>query len=112
MPGATEAEISGYEIHAGVTRGPALDRPALQLSQGPDGAISDDGLILGSYLHGLFESPSACTALLGWAGLSDAQPEDYLALREAAIERLADAVEQHLDTARLLSLLELKAVST
>jgi adenosylcobyric acid synthase len=31
---------------------------------------------------------------------------DMQALREAAIDRLADAVEAHLDTARLLMILE------
>ena len=43
-------------------------------------------------------------ALLRWAGLADVQSVDYHALREADIERLADLVEQHLDTARLREL--------
>lgn len=33
--------------------------------------------ILGTYLHGLFDSPSACAALLSWAGLKDARGQDY-----------------------------------
>jgi len=103
-----DAAITGYEIHAGVTSGAALQRPAMNLSHGPDGAISDDGLILGTYLHGLFESTDACTALLTWAGLSQAQPQDYAALHEATFNRLADAVSQHLDIARLSNLLGLK----
>lgn len=102
---ASSAAVSGYEIHAGATRGPALARPALELADGPEGAVSEDGLILGTCVHGLFESPDGCAALLAWAGLRDAEPRDYFALREAALERLADAVETHLDTARLLSLL-------
>lgn len=95
------APVHGYEIHAGVTTGPALDNPAVQLSHGPDGALSDDGLIMGTYVHGLFESPAAGAALLGWAGLDDARQLDYDGLREAAMERLADAVDAHLDTAQL-----------
>src|SRR3546814_10955203 len=52
-----EAEVSGYEIHAGVTSGPALEHPAVQLDDGRcDGAQSLDGQIFGTYLHGLFES--------------------------------------------------------
>ena len=97
----SDAKIDGYEIHAGVTRGPALDRPAVYLEHGPDGARSADDRIFGTYLHGLFASSDACTALLGWAGLRGAEPHDYLALRDAAIERLADMVERHLDTDRL-----------
>jgi len=100
-----DAAVSGYEIHAGVTVGTALERPAVHLSDGRrDGAISADGQILGTYLHGLFEAPQSSVALLRWAGLADVQSVDYHALREADIERLADLVEQHLDTTRLREL--------
>ena len=97
-----DAEVSGYEIHAGVSSGPALERAAVHLDDGRmDGAISEDGQVLGTYLHGLFELPAACEALLRWGGLEDAQRVDYHALRERDIERLADLVDAHLDT-RLL----------
>ncbi|MGE6824560.1 cobyric acid synthase [Pseudomonas soli] len=100
-----QAPVAGYEIHAGVTSGLALERPAVQLADGrADGAISADGQILATYLHGLFEGSQSCAALLRWAGLADAQTIDYEALRERDIERLADLVEQHLDTARLREL--------
>jgi adenosylcobyric acid synthase len=69
-----------------------------------DGAISADGQILATYLHGLFEGSQSCAALLRWAGLADVQAIDYEALRERDIERLADLVEQHLDTAHLRQL--------
>jgi len=105
------APVHGYEIHAGLTTGAALARPALILDQGADGSMSADGQILGTYLHGLFESPPAVASLLSWTGLCNAQTLDYQALRDAAIDRLAEAVEQHLDTGRLLALLQLKRVS-
>ncbi|MEI2454093.1 MULTISPECIES: cobyric acid synthase [Lysobacter] len=96
------ATVAGYEIHCGVSRGPALQRPALRFDDGrDDGALSADGQVLGTYLHGLFDQPQALAALLRWAGLEGAEPLDLGALREAGIERLADAVEAHLDTARL-----------
>lgn len=100
-----DAHVSGYEIHAGVTSGTALDHPAVYLDDGRcDGAQSADGQILGTYLHGLFETPASCTALLRWAGLQDVQAVDYHALRERDIERLADLVENHLDGALLREL--------
>jgi adenosylcobyric acid synthase len=74
----------------------------------PDGAISDDGRILGTYLHGIFESPGACAALLRWAGLRDPLEIDYRGVREEAIDRVADSVESHLDMAAILGLLNLK----
>jgi adenosylcobyric acid synthase len=102
------APISGYEIHAGVSAGAALQHPATQLEYGADGAISSDGQILATYLHGLFESAAATDALLRWAGLREAATPDYRARREADIDRLADAVEQHLDTAQLRELFALE----
>ncbi len=97
-----DAFVTGYEIHAGVSTGPALNRPAAQLSDGrPDGAVSDDGQILGTYLHGLFDAAPARDALLRWAGLAVRETPDYRQLREEGIDRLADAIEAHLDLALL-----------
>lgn len=95
--------VNGYEIHAGHSAGPALDQPALRLHDGRlDGAVSADGQIVGSYLHGLFERPAACAALLRWAGLARPQSLDYPARREQMLDRLADAVEASLDVARMM----------
>ncbi|MDH1056253.1 cobyric acid synthase [Aquipseudomonas alcaligenes] len=97
-----DLEVSGYEIHAGVSAGPALATPAVRLDDGrADGALSADGQVMATYLHGLFEAPAACAALLAWAGLREARQVDYHARRERDIERLADLVEAYLDT-RLL----------
>jgi len=105
------AEVRGYEIHAGVSRGRALERPAAMLAgTRPDGSVSSDGRILGTYLHGIFESPTACAALLRWAGLCDPQRIDYRKVREQAIERLADSVEAHLDMDAILRLVGQKVV--
>jgi adenosylcobyric acid synthase len=96
-----DARVRGYEIHAGVSVGPALSRPVARLENGDDGAISADGRILGTYVHGLFDRREACDALLRWAGLEAPATQDYDALREAGIERMADAVDKHLDWSKL-----------
>lgn len=99
------AEVQGYEIHAGRSHGKALAQPFALLDGGEaDGALSNDGQIAGTYLHGLFEHPEASAALLRWAGQEQAAALDYPALRARDIERLADLVEQHLDTDKLLKL--------
>jgi adenosylcobyric acid synthase len=103
-----DAPVSGYEIHAGVSSGAALAYPALQLEHGADGAVSADGQILATYVHGLFESPAASDALLRWAGLRDPVAPDYHAHRETQIDRLTDALEQHLDMAMLRHLFSLE----
>ena len=100
LPGAPA--VAGYEIHMGVSHGPALERPAVHLAGGrADGARSDDGRILGTYLHGLFDHPDALAALLAWAGVADAVRVDLAARRQADLERLADSIERNLDLARL-----------
>jgi adenosylcobyric acid synthase len=102
-----DARVSGYEIHCGVSRGEALKQPSSMLDGGvPDGTLSADGQVLGSYVHGLFDEPQALSALLAWAGLRDAPSIDMRALREASIDRVADAVERHLDTHALWRLVQ------
>jgi adenosylcobyric acid synthase len=96
-----DAEVSGYEIHLGVSEGPALARPVIHFDDGVDGAMSADDQVIATYLHGLFESRAACDALLHWAGLQTRSAIDYHTLRETEIDRLADAVEQHLDLSHL-----------
>jgi len=96
------AEAEGYEIHLGVSEGPALARPAVIGEDGvPDGAISEDGQILGTYWHGLFDSAAAFAALSRWAGAA-LVTEGAAQRREAAIERLAAAIEAHCDWRRML----------
>ncbi|MDP2194848.1 MAG: cobyric acid synthase, partial [Rhodocyclaceae bacterium] len=86
--------MAGYEIHMGVTRGPALARPAVRLNDGRvDGAVSADNQVLGTYCHGLFDRPEAFAARLAWAGAKDIASVDLAARREADLDRLADAVE-------------------
>lgn len=96
--------VRGYEIHAGVSTGRALSQPTTVLEGArPDGAISGDSKIFGTYLHGIFEDPDACAALLRWAGLRQPQKIDYRTVRERAIEHLADTVEGHLNMEKILS---------
>jgi adenosylcobyric acid synthase len=95
------APVTGYEIHMGVSSGPALARPVARIGNRADGAISADNHVLGTYLHGVFDHPAACDALLAWAGLAAPATPDYRALREAHLDRLADAVEAHLDWGKL-----------
>jgi adenosylcobyric acid synthase len=85
------APVSGYEIHMGVSQGEALARPAFLIEGRNEGARSQDDQILGTYLHGVFDQPRACNALLRWAGLYSSAAPDSAALREASLDRLADA---------------------
>jgi adenosylcobyric acid synthase len=111
--GQTEAGFSGYEMHNGVSEGAALARPLGQMNGDNEGAVSADGQIAGTYVHGIFDEPRACEALLQWAGLDHSGVAvDYQQHRLAQLDRLADQVEQHLDTHWLRDVLGLKAAAT
>jgi len=101
-PSGSGATVSAYEIHMGVSAGAALERPAFEIGGRGEGACSDDGQVIGTYLHGLFDSASACSALLRWAGLHSDASVDSHALREASLDRIADAAEPLM--ARLMAL--------
>ena len=93
--------VTGYEIHMGRTTGPDCARPFAHLP-GPDGAISRDGRIAGTYLHGLFSDDGFRAAWLAQFGASS-RP-GYEAGVDQVLDDLADHIEAHLDVAGLLAL--------
>ena len=97
LPG--DAVCSGYEIHAGISSGAALNSPLLTLEHGPDGARSADDQILGTYLHGIFDASGVSDALL--LNRRGSAPTDRRELLAQNIDRLADTLEQYLDLGKL-----------
>jgi adenosylcobyric acid synthase len=94
----------GYEMHVGRTNGPDCARPLLRFAdRRPEGAMSSDGRIRATYVHGLFTDDRQRAAWLQWLGGS-AAGIGY----EAEVERVLDALAEHLaryiDLDRLLSL--------
>ncbi|OQK16397.1 cobyric acid synthase [Methyloprofundus sedimenti] len=93
-----DARVKGYEIHAGISSGNALSNPVIRLENGEmEGSLSPDQQILGTYLHGLFDSPGAYASLLHWAGAKNSQPIDFETLREQGIELMAATVKQFMN---------------
>ena len=101
---------SGYEIHAGVSKGNALKTPLITFSQHPngfktDGFISDDNAIAGTYLHGLFDEPNATIEILKWVKPDlNIDPISIDTHREQQLARLATMCETHLDIAQITSI--------
>jgi adenosylcobyric acid synthase len=102
VSGDASGRVSGYEIHMGVSSGPAMTRPVFAIDGRGEGAMSADGQIMGTYLHGLFDHPDACSALLRWAGSRSEQVVNTAQLREASLDCIAASVEGLLD--RLIGL--------
>ena len=120
---ASGLAVSGYEIHSGrVTRKesvagllrikrregtPAHDSGADEI----EGACSQDGRVIGTSMHGLFDLAQfrrsfldAVRAGKGMGPLPGGAGEDFKAVRERAYDLMADAVAEHLDLKRLWAL--------
>jgi adenosylcobyric acid synthase len=101
---ATTGEaLEAYEIHIGRTEGEDLARPFAIVNGLPEGAVSADGLVHGTYLHGLFSSDAFRRAFLARLGIT-ASGEHYRAGVESVLKALADHIEKHLDVDGLLAL--------
>jgi adenosylcobyric acid synthase len=92
----------GYEMHVGRTTGPDCARPFLRFADGRvDGATSENGLIAGAYLHGLFADDRQREA---WLGSLGARSEiAYETTVERTLDELADHCERHLDVEAVLA---------
>jgi adenosylcobyric acid synthase len=96
--------FSGYEMHMGVTDGPDRARPFARLADGSsEGAVSPDGRVIGTYIHGLFVDDRQRSAWLtrfaaGRTAIS------YDTLVDDTLDRLAAHLAAHIDLDRLLTL--------
>jgi adenosylcobyric acid synthase len=104
--------LVGYEIHHGRARAAPADGWIItgETGQAPEGCQADGGRILGTNLHGLFDNDAFRAAFLatvatragcfwGQSGVS------FAAARQARFDRLADALERHVDLSELQRLI-------
>ncbi len=101
--GQSGLAVEGYEIHLGQSAGPDISRPFAMVGTRPDGAVSADGLVMGSYLHGLFSADDFRAAFLHGLG-APASARAHGAEIEAALDGLAAHLEMSLDVEALLAL--------
>jgi adenosylcobyric acid synthase len=111
--------VAGYEIRQGQPLvvgaegiGPVEAFAELddEFGREEEGVTIGDGRITGSSLHGLFESDAFRRAYLGQVAkrrhkVFEAGDLSFAGARESQIERLADLIEDHLDTDALLALI-------
>lgn len=108
--------VTGYEIHMGVTK-TVVDRAegsqsVITLADGRmDGMERTDGLVFGTYLHGLFDNPELTEALLlrlaEKKGIKlNSLGENRADYKESQYEKLADLVRRSLDMKRVYEILE------
>jgi adenosylcobyric acid synthase len=95
-------EISGYEIHMGVTR------PEGEAAFGDDGAVAENGLVIGTYLHGIFENENFRNAFLDYLYSRRNLSRERETPDGKGFEELASAVEGELDMKRIWQMLDLE----
>ena len=106
------ARLTGYEMHVGATTGQGLGRPFLDLDgQGPHGACTADGRIMGGYVHGLFESGAFRSAFLGRLGARSTEL-DHGTRVDRALEEIASQLAACLDIATLARIAGLETLPT
>jgi adenosylcobyric acid synthase len=99
-----DVPFHGYEMHVGRTDGPDCVRPLLYFSGGrPDGAISADGRIRATYVHGLFADDRQRAAWLSWLG-GNSTGLNYETEVDRVLDALADHLARHIDLDRLLTI--------
>jgi adenosylcobyric acid synthase len=114
----TNLQIAGYEIHSGRPTGIPESRALFRLTHRDAGAVnefegirSDDGRVIGTSIHGVFDSAVFRRNFLdqiriskGLAPLESAERIDTDANRRAAFDRIADALEACADFSRIAAL--------
>ena len=95
--------FSGYEMHMGLTQGADCARPFAHVDGAPEGAVSANGRVIGTYVHGLFADDRQRSAWLTRLGAGPATIA-YEELVESTLDRLAKHLTTFVDLDRLLSL--------
>lgn len=95
--------LEGYEIHLGRTIGPDTLRPSAVINGVEDGAVSADGKVIGTYMHGLFGADGFRGRFLESLGIKGGGI-DYRAEVERALDEVAAELETHLDCNAIFAL--------
>ncbi|MDR6430669.1 cobyric acid synthase [Brucella pseudogrignonensis] len=98
-----DAALDGYEIHIGRTYGPDAIRSFSRIGDHDDGAVSANGRVMGTYLHGVFGADEFRRHFLATLGVSSSG-ENYRAGIEMALDELADGLERCLNIDALFAL--------
>jgi len=100
----TGEAVRGYEMHIGETGGDALSRPFLRIDGRDEGAVSADGRVCATYLHGIFASDGFRHAFLDGLRTRETSGLAYDLTVERTLDALADHLEATLDVDALLRL--------
>jgi len=93
----TNTPLAGYHMHMGETEGADSATPFANVSGQNEGAISPNGLVMGTYLHGLFASDPFRRAFLAALGNKSAATLEYDKQVDQILDGFADHMERNVD---------------
>jgi adenosylcobyric acid synthase len=111
---STECEelsrVEGYEIHMGITALEEGVKPLITLEDGrSDGAMNEEGNVIGTYLHGIFDVNALRHNLLNVLrqkkGVQQREVQDYNEFKENEYNRLADCVRNSVDMEKIVDIM-------
>ena len=109
--------MDGYEIHAGRNSYGSHAVSWMQTDSGTDGMMNEQGNVLGSYLHGLFDDGQFFAAIAsriraerGEAG-TEQRPVSFEEFREKEFDRIASIVRSSVDMNAIYRIIHGEAVS-
>lgn len=115
--GMPAIQVGGYEIHMGKTRinsnvnpfAMIIDETGVPIRA--DGAVSEDGKVWGTYLHGIFDHEIFNRELLGFIadqekGKAMVERESFIEYKEKQYKLLAETVRESVDMQRIYEILE------
>lgn len=111
LSGCRGLRVSGYEIHMGLTEPDGDCGQAILLDDGScGGLISRDGLVFGTYLHGIFDSGTLAGEMLGRLAAKkgitlSSDGQDWAAYKESQYDKLADLIRRSLDMDQIYKLM-------
>ena len=119
LEGCRGRELTGYEIHTGKTILGSRAEPAFRVirrsgkvTSSFDGALDQNGLVFGTYLHGIFDEPPLRESIVAYLASKNriavnAREESIEQVWENGLNQIVSAVQGNLEIDRLLGLLGL-----
>lgn len=101
-------QVKGYEIHMGKTVSLSdYAKPFVTNVNGAvDGHVNEEGTIMGTYLHGIFDNDGFRNKLLQkLSGQTKTENVKFEEMKENAYNRLVEIVEPHLDLDKIFEIL-------